>query len=84
MKLAEMKPERPTTTKLSALAKAMTDEAAETPVKISVRVPPNFRRVFRRLAVDLDCEMQDMVIEALREKYPELRDCEGEPKPALS
>jgi len=74
MKLAEMNPQRPTAAKLSAVTKAMTDEPKATPVKISVRVAPAFRREFRLIATELDAEMQDLVVAALREKFPRLRD----------
>jgi hypothetical protein len=75
MKLAEMAPTRPTTRKLSADAAAMTDAAPEERlVKISVRVAASFRRRFRMLATERDCEMQDMVVEALCATFPELRE----------
>ena len=76
MKLAPMKPKRPvlSESEVKAAAKEMAEDPEERLVKISVRVPASFRRRFRLLATERDLEMQNMVVDALLEKYPELRD----------
>lgn len=42
-------------------------------VKLSLRVPADFRRKLRMLAVGQDSDMQDLVVDALVAMYPELR-----------
>jgi hypothetical protein len=42
-------------------------------VKLSLRVPADFRRKLRILAAGQDSDMQAMVVDALVAKYPELR-----------
>lgn len=43
------------------------------PVKLSLRVPADFRRKLRVLAAGQDSDMQAMVVDALVAMYPELR-----------
>ena len=65
MKIATMKPQQLTLSEKVKAARTMSDEPQ---VKMSVRVPASFRR----LAAE-HREMQSMFIDALRDKYPQLR-----------
>ena len=42
-------------------------------VKLSLRVPAEFRRKLRMLAAYSDSDMQELVLQALEAQYPELR-----------
>lgn len=70
MKIATMKSQRLTLSEEVTAARTISDEPQ---VKMSVRVSVSFRGRLRILAAEHDREMQSMVIDALREKYPQLR-----------